>query len=208
MEQRFRQAKVALNVILLLLLFSCAQERRVYLEQDRTNLEQKRTNLETSNAEVHRIQSQSSALLSKGEFQGAIDLNKSVYHKYQAKKTFTDQYFKTILAIKTAADRAYSNGDFSAAGNSYAILLHDYEYYKNLPHEVPFDRELLRERIQECRTQLFNKGLQQYRSGSLENAVSTWQSLIDFIPDDEDTRRALNTASEQLTRLQKIERSK
>jgi tetratricopeptide (TPR) repeat protein len=194
-ERHFRQVKFVCNIILLLLLLSCTHEKKADVEQSRNDAD-------LSNTEVNHLQSEASALLAKGDYQSALDLYKNKYHKHQTKKILIDQYIKTIQTIKNAADKAFAIDDYSLAGKDYTILVHNYKYFKPLSKQLPFNRESLDQRIQECRSQLFKKGLQQYRSGLLQDAISTWQSLIAFIPDDEDTKRAINTASAQLKRMQ------
>jgi outer membrane protein assembly factor BamD (BamD/ComL family) len=194
-ERHFQQVKLVCNTILLLLLLSCSHEKKA-------DVEQYRDDVDLSNTEMIHLQSEASALLAKGDIQSALDLYKNTYYKHQTKKTLIDQYVKTIQTIYNAADRAFAIDDYYIAGKSYTILLRNYKYFKGLRQQLSFNRESLRERIQECRTQLFKKGLQQYRSGFLQDAVSTWQSLIAFIPNDEETRRAMNTASVQLKRMQ------
>ena len=194
-ERQFIQVKFMCNILLLLLLLSCTHEKKADVEQSRNDID-------ISNTEVNHLQSEASALLARGDYQNALDLYKNTYHKHQTKKTLLDQYVKTIQTIKTAADKAFAINDYSIAGKNYAVLLRNYKYFKDIPQQLTFNREYLRERIQECRGQLFKKGLQEYRSGFLQDAISTWQSLIAFIPDDADTKRAMNTASVQLKRMQ------
>ena len=194
-ERHSKKVTFVFNTILLLLLLSCTHEKK-------PDVEQSRNDADLSNTEVNHLQSEASALMAKGDYQNTLDLYKKAYYKHQTKKTLIDQYVKAIQTIINAADRAFTLNDYSIAGKSYAVLLRNYKYFKDLTQQLPFNREYLRERIQECRSQLFKKGLQEYRSGFLQDAISTWQSLIAFIPDDADTKRAMNTASVQLKRMQ------
>jgi tetratricopeptide (TPR) repeat protein len=194
-ERHFNHVRLVFNGILLLLLLSCAHEKKA-------DVEQYRNDGDLSNTEVNHLQSETSALLAKGDYQSALDLYKNKFHKHQTKKTLIDQYIKTIQTIKNAADKSFAIDDYSIAGKIYTILLHNYKYSRDLSRQLPVNRESLHERIQECRSQLFKKGLQQYRSGLLQDAISTWQSLLAFIPDDKDTKRAINTASAQLKQMQ------
>ena len=194
-ERHFKQVRLLSNIILVLLLLSCTHEKK-------SDVEQYRNEVDLSNTEVNHLQSEASALLAKGDYQSALDLYKNKCNKHQTKKILIDQYIKTIQTIKNAADKAFAIDDYSLAGKDYTILVHNYKYFKPLSKQLPFNRESLDERIQECGSQLFKKGLQQYRSGLLQDAISTWQSLIAFIPDDADTKRAMNTASVQFKRMQ------
>jgi tetratricopeptide (TPR) repeat protein len=194
-KRHSKQVRLVSSIILLLLLLSCTHEKKA-------DVEPYRSDADLSNTEANHLQSEASALLAKGDYQNALDLYKNKLHKHQTKKTLIDQYIKTIQTIQNAADKAFAIDDYSLAGKIYTILLHNYKYSRNLSRQLPVNRESLHERIQECRSQLFKKGLQQYRSGLLQDAISTWQSLIAFIPDDEDTKRAINTASAQLKRMQ------
>jgi tetratricopeptide (TPR) repeat protein len=194
-KQHSKQVRLVSSIILLLLLLSCTHEQKA-------DVEPARGDADLSKTEANQLQSEADALLAKGDYQGALDIHKNNYNKHRTKKTPNDQYIKTIQTIKNAADKAFAIDDYSLAGKDYTILVHNYKYFKHLSRQLPFNKESLDERIKECRSQLYKKGLQQYRSGLLRDAISTWQSLLAFMPNDVDTKRAINTASMQLKRMQ------
>jgi cytochrome c-type biogenesis protein CcmH/NrfG len=57
--------------------------------------------------------------------------------------------------------------------------------------------------LKKCRAQLTRDGLDQYRKGNLKEAIAIWQGLLQFDPDNAEIRKAVDTATEQLKKLQK-----
>jgi cytochrome c-type biogenesis protein CcmH/NrfG len=58
-------------------------------------------------------------------------------------------------------------------------------------------------KLKSCGTQLTREGLEQYRKGNLKEAIAAWQGLLQFDPDNAEIRKAVDTATEQLKKLQK-----
>jgi len=69
---------------------------------------------------------------------------------------------------------------------------------------LSFERKGLSEKIKSCRKILFENGLEQYRSGSLDQAISIWKTILTFDPENQEIKRAVDIATLQLENLQKI----
>jgi hypothetical protein len=68
---------------------------------------------------------------------------------------------------------------------------------------LSFNREGLTARIRDCEKILFEKGLEQYRSGNLNQAISLWKSILVSDPENQEIKKAVDMASRQFRNLQK-----
>jgi hypothetical protein len=68
----------------------------------------------------------------------------------------------------------------------------------------PFNRETLTAKIKTCKKNLFENGLEQYRSGNLDQAISIWKGILTFDPGDQGIQMVVDKATLQLENLQKI----
>ena len=67
-----------------------------------------------------------------------------------------------------------------------------------------FDRDGLTAKIRTCKKNLFENGLEQYRSGNLDQAISIWKGILTFDPGDQEIKGVVDKATLQLENLQKI----
>ncbi|HMK77377.1 MAG TPA: hypothetical protein VK568_14510 [Thermodesulfobacteriota bacterium] len=58
-------------------------------------------------------------------------------------------------------------------------------------------------KVRTCVKNLFESGLEQYRSGNLDEAISIWKGILAFDPGNEEVKRVVDRASLQLKNLQK-----
>jgi hypothetical protein len=105
--------------------------------------------------------------------------------------------------LKGLAERALARKDFVAAGKGYAVLWREYPMAQQVGLSLSFSRNDVDEGIKNCRTQLTREGLDQYRKGNLKEAIVIWQGLLQFDPDNAEIQKAVDTATEQLRKLQK-----
>lgn len=136
-----------------------------------------------------------------GDYQKTIDVYIAIHNKYPKDQTLLGHYITTIEDIKITADRAFEEEDFASAGRIYHVLLSNYSHFKGFVQLLSFDRKSLNARIADCSKFLTKKGLEQYRKGDLANAISTWKYILVFDPSNVEIKRAINTASIQLTNL-------
>jgi len=149
------------------------------------------------------IEEQASSHLKAGEFRKAIDICKEIYQKYPQDPTVRSGYIKTLESVKSNGDRAFEKRDFALAGCIYEIVLRNVSSVSHLNGSFSFNRESLTARIRDCKKILFENGLEQYRSGNLNQAISLWKSILVFDPENQEIRKAVDMASLQSRNLQK-----
>jgi predicted TPR repeat methyltransferase len=54
-----------------------------------------------------------------------------------------------------------------------------------------------------CKKILFENGLEKYRSGTLDQAISIWKGILAFDPEDQEIRKTLDIAILQSKNLEK-----
>ena len=136
-----------------------------------------------------------------GDCQKTIDFYRKERRHRPHDQALMKEYVKSLKEMKTAADRASQNEDFVHAGKTYSVLLKNYPYYKDFAHDLSFDKAHLNGRVASCKTALYNRGFQEYRAGKLSEAISLWQGYLAIDPNNEDIRKALNTARAQQKNL-------
>ncbi len=141
--------------------------------------------------------------LRTGEFRKAIDLCKEMYYKYPQDPRVRSDYIKTLESIKGSGDRAFEGSDFALAGSVYEIVLRNVSSMRRLNGSLSFSRESLTAKIEDCKKFLFENGLEQYRSGNLNQAISLWKSILAFDPENREIKRAVEMATFQFSNLQK-----
>ena len=151
------------------------------------------------------VRGQVPSYLKAGEFQRAIDIYKEIYQKYPQDPTVRSGYIRTLESIKNNGDRAFGKGDFALAGWVYEILLKHVSSVNHLNGFCSFDRDGLAAKIKTCKKNLFENGLEQYRSGNLGQAISIWKDILTFDPEDQEIQMVVDKATLQLENLQKIE---
>jgi tetratricopeptide (TPR) repeat protein len=104
---------------------------------------------------------------------------------------------------KGLADKALARKDFGAAGKGYSVLWHEYPLAQQAGLSLSFSRNVVEEGLKNCRAQLTREGLDQYRKGKLEEAISIWRELLQFDPENAEIQKAAETAEEQLKKLGK-----
>ena len=112
--------------------------------------------------------------------------------------------FVSILEdIKRTGDTAFSKGNFAPAGRAYFGLLKNFKSFERFGASLSFSEKSLDETMKECRTELNKKALEQYRKENLAEAISIWQSILTFDPDNIETTKAIETATIQLQKIKK-----
>ena len=149
------------------------------------------------------IEEQVSSYLKAGKFQRAIDICKEIYPKYPQDPTVRSVYIKTLESIKSSGDRAFERSDFALAGCVYEILLKNFSSVSHLNGSFSFNRDGLTEKIRNCKKILFENGLEQYRSGNLNQAISIWKSILVFDPENQEIKKAVDIAILQSKNLEK-----
>jgi len=142
--------------------------------------------------------------LEVGDFQNTIDIYKEIYQKYPQDPKVRSDYIKILESIKDRADRAFERSDFALAGCVYQILLNNFPSVNHLSQSFSFNREALTAKIKSLTKFLFENGLEQYRSGNLNQAISTWESILAFDPENQEIKKAVDIAILQSKNLKKV----
>jgi len=141
--------------------------------------------------------------LAEGDTLRALDAFKGLPPEVLRSRDQTASLRRIMEEIRTLADRAVARRDFVAAGKGYAVLWQEYPLAKQVNISLSFTRNDAEEGWKNCRAQLTREGLDQYRKGNLKEAIAIWQGLLQFDPDNAEIRKAADTATEQLKKLQK-----
>lgn len=182
-----RKVLISLLVVLLFPLSSCGslKKERIQVQMDHA---------------AKRAQTE----LEAGEFQKTIDIYKEIYQKYPQEPTVRSGYIKTLESIKSKGDQAFERSDFALAGCIYEILLNNFSSATHLSRSLSFGSKVLTAKIMSCKKILFKNGLEQYRSGNLNKAISIWKSILHFDPENQEIRKAVDMAALQSKNLEKV----
>jgi tetratricopeptide (TPR) repeat protein len=141
--------------------------------------------------------------LASGDYQNALVSYKALPLEALRDPGVSAGLKRIMEELKRLADRAFARKDFVAAGKGYAALGGDYPLAEQAGLSPSFARNTAEEGIKKCRAQLTKDGLDQYRKGRLEEAVTIWRGLLEFDPDNAEIKKAVETASAQLEKLKK-----
>ena len=145
---------------------------------------------------------QSNQYLSAGDGQKAIDTLRTMHAKYPEDKPLLQSYQKAVEEMKDSSDRAFDTEEFVSAGRSYRLLLRNYRHFRDFARQLSFDKKYLSARITYCSEHLFKRGVEEYRNGDIRVAISTWEGLLSFDPENAEASKAYDAATTQLKNLQ------
>jgi len=141
--------------------------------------------------------------LSEGNYLSALDGFKGLPQAVLRSPAQYAALRRIMEEIRELADKALAKNDFIAAGKGYSVLWREYPMAQQVGLSLSFSRNDVDIKLKSCGTQLTREGLEQYRKGNLKEAIATWQGLLQFDPDNAEIRKAVDTATEQLKKLQK-----
>ena len=136
--------------------------------------------------------------ISKGMYEDAFNLYREALGGHPGNRKLISGYDNGLQAVKKAADKEFEKRDFAAAGGLYWLLARNYTR-----SAVSAETGYLKDRIRYCSNMLTETGLASYRKGDLKGAITAWDSVLKFDPDNLDAKKALDTAKKQLKNLSK-----
>jgi tetratricopeptide (TPR) repeat protein len=139
--------------------------------------------------------------LAAGDLQKTLEIYKEIYQQNSKDSAVRRSYTKAIKAFKKDADEAFERKDFASAGRAYEILRRNYSHFPDMKPPLPWGIKFLKSRMQKCKIFLYEKALDQYRSGNLSDATVIWKSILEFDPEDAEIQKAVDTATVQLRNL-------
>ena len=117
---------------------------------------------------------------------------------------WTAGFISILEDIRRTGDGAFSKENFALAGRAYSILFKNFKSFDKFGASLSFSEKSLDERMKVCRTELHKKALEQYRKENLAEAISIWQGLLTFDPDNVEAKKAVETATIQLKKIKKL----
>lgn len=154
-------------------------------------------------SKINMSERQSRQYLESGNFEKAINSYVAFYQQYPNDPVLLTNLINIILDMKFLAEIAVSKEDFLSAGRIYYALLKNDKYFGKFYKSHSLPKESLDERLKNCRMQLTKRGLEQYRKGNLADAITVWKGILKFDPDNQQIKKAIETATIQLKNLRK-----
>ncbi len=158
-------------------------------------------------SQTHMVERPAPSHLKLGNIQKAIDLYQALLHQSPRDSVVQRDYISLLETIKVHADLTFEKNDPLLAGCTYRMLWRNYAALHSISPSLSYTRDLLNIHMKRCQKKLFEDGLEQYRSGNLNMAISIWKSILTFDPENPEVKRALNTAIQQSRNLERDAKS-
>jgi len=139
-----------------------------------------------------------------GDSDKAIEVYNTRYLENPIDSDWMAGFISILEEIKRTGDGAFSKENFVLAGRAYSSLLKYFKSFEKFRASLSFSQKSLDEGLKVCRTELNKKALEQYRKENLAEAISIWQGLLTFDPDNIETKKAIETATIQLKKIKKL----
>lgn len=138
-----------------------------------------------------------------GQNEEAINLLISGLQEYPDEEILKSYLNQIIKEIAASAQLAQASKDLATAGKLYSLLKSTLVRHKNYLYLFPLTLEELDKSIKYSSQQLTNLGLIEYRKGNLKEAIAIWEKVLVFQPENEEIKRAVQTARAQLEKIKK-----
>jgi len=133
----------------------------------------------------------------------AVQIYKTRYLENPDDADWTASFVSLLEEIKRVGDGALSKENFVSAGRAYSSLSKNFKSFDKFQTSLSFSEKSLDEGIKNCRTELNKKALELYRKEKLVEAISIWQDILTFDPENLETKKAVETATLQLKKIKK-----
>lgn len=155
---------------------------------------------------IARSEIQARSALSAGDYAKAIEAYKALLQTYPDDQTLRENLIKTATEIHQNGIKAQQGENYVKAGKAYAVLLNNYRFFSRFSPSLPFSDKSLGEGLKQCRMHLTRKGLELYRKGKLKEAISIWEGILQFDPENVEIKKAIDNATVQLKKIKKKKR--
>jgi len=139
------------------------------------------------------------SLLEKKHYRQVLELMNGKSHEGLEK-----EHLLAINGLLEVGDDAFSLGDYASAAHSFKAVLDAYPAESALRERVSRDPRQIRSCLESCANRMMEQGLEEYRRGRLENAISKWKVVLTISPGRQEARKALDTTTAQLKALQDL----
>ncbi len=150
--------------------------------------------------EVSRLRRKVAFQLQKKNYRQAIELMSG-----KNREGLEREYLLAVNGLLEAGNHAYAAGDYPSAARSFKWALNAYPVEPSLRDRVSHDPKRIAALLDACENRLMEQGLEEYRWGRLESAISKWKVLLAIRPGHQEAKRALDTATVQLQTLQRMQ---
>lgn len=138
-----------------------------------------------------------------GQPDQAINLLVAGLQEYPEEPSLKSYLTEILDELKAQARLAMASKDWAQAGQLYFRLKSTFLKHEKFLTNFPLSLEEMNKAIKYCSQQLTNQGLIEYRKGNLKEAISLWEKILLFQPDNEEIKRAIQTAKTQLEKIKK-----
>ncbi len=152
---------------------------------------------------ITQIEIQVQNALAAGNFSGAIDMYKTSVKSYPDDALLQDKFLETVSDIYQVAESAQTDQNYIMAGKVYSFLSINFQRLNRFLPTLPFTENSLQEGLRNCRAALTGNGLEQYRKGKLKEAITIWEGILQFDPDNIEIKKAIDNAENQLKKIKK-----
>ncbi len=152
---------------------------------------------------IGAVYNPSAQAVKAGSLARALDIFQAALKESPGDAELAAKYRGTVNQIKAIGDNAFGAKDFAQAGRVHTVLLRDYASFEGMRPPVAFSREALKDVVSACGEILTQTGLAEYRKGNLAEAITVWEGLLAFDPDNAEIKKAVNTAKTQLSGIKK-----
>ena len=141
--------------------------------------------------------------MARGEYLTALDSYKVLSESVLRNPAQAATLRQIMDDIWDLANKSLARDDLVSAGKGFAVLWREYPLAEKAGLVPSFSRGDAESELKACRSELTRRGLDQYRKSNLKEAISIWQGLLQFDPDNGEIRKAVETAAAQLKKLEK-----
>ena len=138
-----------------------------------------------------------------GQYKKALETYANAYNRHHLRE-LRQRYARDGEQIRNTADAACQRKDYAEAGTVYRILFESGITTRDFAASLSFDDEYLNGQINVCSKALTEYGLMRYREEKLDEAISAWEKVLAFDPDNKAVMKAIDTAARQLQNLKSI----
>lgn len=150
-------------------------------------------------AAVKQTSTDSGQALAAGDFGKALELQKQLSKNDPRNPKVLAGYVWTIEKAKKAADMYRGRGSFGPAGETYRILLDDWDGFSAFAEKLTFSRVDLETGMKDCRIALGGvQYRQELKAGRYDKALAVYQAALRDYPGDKTMRAAFAGAVDEL----------
>lgn len=147
---------------------------------------------------LQALRPQIHSYLVRGDYLGTLRLlNKKVPSDRAA--LFAEEYERALRAGMRDGQKLLAKEKFREGGVCCRKILDLYP--KHLTMHPSISSERFKQQLTVYSDRLMIKGLAEYRAGQLQQAITTWKSILSFDPQRSEAKKAIETTTTQLRNL-------